>query len=912
MAGVRYRLVNGTRRLIDEWRLAQARALDVLAARHGRPIRKSELAAELGVPVDDITNTALVKNGLALYRKLPGTKEKGLWPRPQRETRLLEAITAFRGLEEGEDQEWREPRRNRRRGFVRRTLRVTRTLKNRVRSLLLRSKDYLGLHSLRDVEDHHLGMILDAVRELKLEDSGLPRSSWNSSDPVARRARRTATKRVSEVRAFLSWSEWQGYLSLHTLSADSLPEAWIKWILRVEGDPPLVTAARRLAKDAMAIGADSPERLVEIGFDRLIDSMLDSPKYKSRSSAQTVVSKLKHAWTACANAEGHPPLPAWEPKEMEQVPTFHGWWNAYGFLKGADTSLDEPGMELQLAEARNLRDWWTKSQPGLHNASDGCKLPPRPERNFSGRKPLGARTEDMNTAYNPLRTVSLLQKFALDVDDPEHRIPEAVLRQMPWRDLFDDRARLQRFASWMLRRNYEENGGRRNSEGRWEGGYLSEGVMKVWYVYTLLWAYFAGWTESRQSDVDKEIAGCDPNDRERFEKLKRRERQIEIELKEWTRAASDMREHIRAEILRFGGETKPRKPKHQIRSRLDHSKIERIVDALRSRRLALAAEIRSRTAALKKRVSGLRRHPCSSCGRTACDEHHPMPELTASGLARAELTRTYCSLIVREALIRLLSVVPWRPGQFRKARIGEHFFPEDLRIQARGLDLKKATEGNGRIKKMEGCLGDYECWESANEIDLLIEVIQLMLDEARPWLLDNPTKRASPHPEADAYLFLSGDGRPWATTAGMAASFGSALVEGTRLANEACPDDPIQLPEGYGAQGTYILRFLWGHRAVSRGATFEEVAWVLGNHPDTVRKSYHDLKPQEAQNRMARAYGSVHAGDPDSEALPGSPPSDDVERYGDKLARLLEAHAAGLIDEEEFRLAKGSLRKESE
>ena len=912
MAGVRYRLVNGTRRLIDEWRLAQARALDVLAARHGRPIRKSELAAELGVPVDDITNTALVKNGLALYRKLPGTKEKGLWPRPQRETRLLEAITAFRGLEEGEDLEWREPRRNRRRGFVRRTLRSTRTLKNRVRSLLLRSRDYLGLRSLRKVEGHHLGMILDAVRELKMEDAGLPRSSWNSSDPAARRARRTATKRVSEVGAFLSWSEWQGYLSLHTLSADSLPEAWIKWILRVDGNPPLVTAARRLAKDAMAIGADSPERLVEIGFDRLIDSKLASPKYKSRSSAHSVVSKLKRAWTACANAEGHPPLPAWEPKEMEQVPTLHGWWNAFAFLKGADTSLDEPGMELQLAEARDLRDWWTKAQPGLHSASDGCKLPPRPERNFSGRKPLGARSEDMKTAYNPLRTVSLLQRFALDEDDPEHRIPEGALGQMPWRVLFADRARLQRFAGWMLRRNYEENGGRRNSEGRWEGGYLSAGAMQAWYVYTLLWAYFAGWTESKQVDLEKEIASCDPEDSDRFAKLKRRERQIDIELKEWRRAASDMREHIRAETLRFGGETQPRKPKHEIRSRLDHTKIERIVDALRARRLAIAAEIRSRTALLVKRVAAHRRRPCSTCGTSACDEHHPMPELTPSGLAKAELTRTYCSLIVREALIRLLSVVPWRPGQFRKARIGEHFFPEDLRIRAKGLDLKKATEGDGRIKKMEGCLRDFEYWESPTEIEHLIEVIQLMLDEARPWLLENPTKRGSPHPEAEAYLFLSGDGRPWATPGGMAASFKSVLEEGTRLANAACPDDPIQLPEGYGARGTYILRFLWGHRAVSQGATFEEVAWVLGNHPDTVRKNYHDLKPQEAQNRMARAYGRGHAGSSDSGSMPESPSTDGPQRYGDKLSRLLEAHLTGLIDAEEFRAAKESLRKESE
>jgi hypothetical protein len=54
-------------------------------------------------------------------------------------------------------------------------------------------------------------MMLRAVSEIELDASLLPRELWDSASEVAKRARRTATKRKSELMNFLSWAEWQGF-----------------------------------------------------------------------------------------------------------------------------------------------------------------------------------------------------------------------------------------------------------------------------------------------------------------------------------------------------------------------------------------------------------------------------------------------------------------------------------------------------------------------------------------------------------------------------------------------------------------------------------------------------------------------------------------------------------------------------
>lgn len=918
-----YREINGERILVDAWRSQQMEALCRLTEKLERPVTTSELAEELEVGLDDVTHMALVQQGLALLRKVPGSLTKGLWPREVVEPRLLEALSEFRRLPVGETYEWTEPRRTRDRKFKARKMTTSRTLRSRIQSGLRRAKTHLGLRSLKHIQQDHISLLPDAVWTAEMESSLVPPSQWRSGTEAARRARKSANNRRSEMTQFVSWAEWRGYVSLPSGKGGILPDAWVEFVELADAERAhgSEVAARRVAGIAYRrLHAVSPERLVEIGFDRLEEEIRTDPRYSTDRSARSVLSRLRRGWNACADACGSPKIGRWEagPRGLNVPRRDDGglqssWWSAKAFMDGKPTLLDREGMERQRRQAVDMRDWWTLSDPTLRPDSDGGALPQRPERTRqgTGRKKFGARSETEKAALNPLQVVSELQRFALSQDEPAHRVHPSEMLEMEWTDLLSDRARVRRYIRFVFSRSREAN----------DGEYITAGVNKVWYLHTIMWAYFPAWLRTEISAIRHERLQLDlSRDQEmrRAQQLENERSRLELEIEQWQEESKQIKKYIQTMEVEFGG-IQTRKSRTEIRRHLSHREIRRMADALRDRRLDLAGTLRKRTTKLTKQRDRDRENPCASevqgrsCGRIACDEHSPDPDLSPQGIAYEVMTRPYCTLITREAMLRLHSILPWRPGTLRRALLGHHIDPITLELVVRGRDDKVDKDHRGRIKRQEVSLPDLEWWEDPAEIEDAVEVLRLLIDEAHGWLLGNPTKTGKKlrRDGDERRLLLNSYGVPWRTAGTYTSAFQDAMGSAVKLVNANLKDgeDPIQLPTGYGSTGSYIGRFLYGQRIKANGGTIQDIADALGNSPATARQHYQDEQEGETINRIAtRLRGAQEAANLVI-ASSAAPPADDLAAL--KRAKVaFDEEVAGLELTEAERSKYWAARKE--
>ena len=295
---------------------------------------------------------------------------------------------------------------------------------------------------------------------------------------------------------------------------------------------------------------------------------------------------------------------------------------------------------------------------------------------------------------------------------------------------------------------------------------------------------------------------------------------------------------------------------------MSHRALRRIVDALRYERIQRSHDLLIQTKRLREDRRRLRAGPCTAdvdgrtCGSVACDIHAPVPLLSGSGIAYELMTESYITLINREAIVRLLSIVPWRPGTFRRAILGIHFDTGSLSFRMEGHDLKTERDRSGQVRWQMVSLRDLEYWDDPEEVDRAVDALTVMLDEARPWCRRRAHRTGERIQNEDGnlrdYLFLNAYGVPWSVPGTFSNAFRTAIEHGTALVNRLEPGDPILLPTGWGARSSYIMRFLWADRARRHGATYEEIAAVLGNSPATVRRYYQDEEALEAQNRVTR------------------------------------------------------------
>jgi hypothetical protein len=886
MGTVRLVTVGGRRMLIDEWHQIQDAALRRLAEVHDRPIFRAELAADLGVDEDLITNAALVRRGYALVRivrDVDGVRRRTLAPRPRTATRLHAALRALERMPDGHSLTWKEPRRHRgRRGrpFIERSLTATATRKSRVRSGLKVALQRLGLRGLRRVQEHHLPMILAAVHQHHMEASLIPAEAWGARSVAARRARRTAGKRRSEMLNFLSLAEHLGLASLSRLEAEALSPEWVLWCGLAGGEPGITTDARRIAVIASRIGADSPDRLVAIGFERFEAEVHLADSITSARSARTTLTRLRRAWDRLAGMRGLPAWPRtvhpWLQKD-ERGGLRESWWSGKAFFLGRRCLLDEPHMAHQRAQAADLRDWLTLEDPTrrpIRSDQGSRPLPPRPERSRNGRRRLGARRAAERTAIPHLCRVSRFLRFCLS--HALEPIPEDQLATKDWAELYGDRRLVLDYIDWEFDREISRH------------GRLFAGISRIWTTYTLLWAYFPAAEEAVIRDGETRLAHIDLNDtagEAEAASIQRQLLQARQRIVRWQRLADEVRAHILRRTTAAGG-IAARKDRSVIRRHLSHRTVLRIADWYRDCRLERLAELRRQTDRRTRAASPTGRSAPGECG-------HP-----GSGSDGLLLDRTACLMANRELILRLLAIIPWRPSVFRRALIGRHIDPETLAFTVIGHDGKVERNPDGSVRRQEATVGDLDYVDDPLEVERLVEVLRLVLDDVQPWLWAHPTpdgrRRRETTPGSEDWsrrLLLTSRGIPWDTAGSFSAAFATALEVAAKEINRTLQDgeQPIVLPHGYGARGSYVLRFLWGHRAIERGASYGDVARVLGNSERTVRKAYHDVQPTEALNgviRKIRAGGGEGLTDPTPTALEAD--LDRERRRNAELERELE------------------------
>jgi hypothetical protein len=903
------------------WRMYDA--LVKLHGEWGRPVTREELAAELNLAPEEVHVHSLVNVRYAQPRPLPGETwwkgQMGFVPANLTATRLDIAFTALENAETG-----KHPYTIREGGrrIVAKSLTINASFRSRVRKLLARVKAHLAIRSWPAVTSERLPQVLAAVYEVEMMRSLVPQSEWSAQSPTAKRARKNSLNRQSDFRRFLEWAQYQGhvdlrFLDLHNRSGQPmLTRAWATF------NEPLPYTSRwnaplTFARRAMEFGADSPETLAEMGFERFTEWVMDSGKYANRSSAMSMLSKFRPLWNA--GRTGYPHLPAWDPptqfsrRRLPDGGLVRTWWSTNGVMAGKETLLDAAGMEEQRRQVIDMKDWWTLANPTTRAKAKGGPLPPRPQVAREGGRRIGARSEDEPTASKPLWTVSRFQRFAI-TDDPveAERIAAADMRTVRWDDLFANLGRVERFIRYEMQRSADEH----------DGALIkTNGTDAALYVHLLAAAYFPAFVNRDLDRLDEEESDL-PDTREGFARQReigRERKRLLKRRREWKRIAEQALLLFRSEEERLEG-FKPKKLKEEIAENLSHSDIGRIADVFRMRRLDAEGELRRKTKHLIRTREAARTRACEvelagggACGAVCCDTHHAIPSLQ-HGIAVELVHRTYSFLVMKELWMRLPVLLPWRPSEFCRMRIGQHLDPDTLTISA---PRYKNPRTGGVVARREAHIPSVQPIEGMDpeSTTKLVDVLPVALDLAQPFLATNPTEVGlegkADQPRNDEYLFLSWDGLSVRKSKGLAATITRALEEGARAVNASLKDGdaPIRLPTGWGTTGSYVFRFLWGHMAIKHGASMSAVALALGNTERTTRQYYHKVRSDTAINAVARTTrDSKKAKDglstPETRAESGSAPND----YDRDLDRLIRQHEDGLLNRKEFDQRKDALR----
>lgn len=815
--------------LPERW--AQLDALRALHARRERPVTAAEIATELGIPVDHVSLQSLSTSGYALRRRLPGGT-LGLVPTEARTSSgLVEALAELRRLPPGTTIEWVEGTRRGHEGSVHhrarrqsagagaprtRRMTVSASYRSHVISLLRRAKERLGLRSLRAVSTEQIALLLEQVWRLSMEASLLPTHLWDARTPEAQKARDTASKRRGDVWRWLLWAEHAGYVDLrplHSAPAPLAPRPWAEW-LAAGGDPADYGQEMILITHAVRLGADGPERLVECGFERLEERVLSDTHYQNRKSAKRVLTRMQAAWNRRLPRLPH--LPGWATPPARSARREDGslqlsWWSADAVVtRRAEPLLDRPEMAIQRQQAADLRDWWTLEDPTLRPASQGGPLPPCPQRTHGGRWSLGARDEQQTTALRPLQAISRLQRFALDFDAPEHRIPPERMQTTDWQELLRDRALLFRY----IRHEFDITVAGHGKLVR------STGYNACYALHSIVRHYYPARCEAEIKRHKREMREA-PDTDEGYalrRALDREIQRLEAELQEWEDAAEALLKKLKREENRCQG-VQEVKPKDQIAQKLDHAILARLADHHRDCRLALAAEFDRRTERLVRRREQARARPCEHsvcacrssctcppCGELACDVHSPVPRLTRRGRAEEVITRTYCTTAMYELALRLPGLVPWRPQHFRLCRLGIDLLPDSLFFVAAGGKVERDREQQFKREEVDlpSVLPLPGMPEDATE--RVFEILRVVIEEVQPWLVSHPTatgeriRQGQPDLDCSRYLILAKEGTPYRTPGAFGNFVTCAVETAAREINRSlgAGEEPIDLPEGTG------------------------------------------------------------------------------------------------------------------
>ena len=890
-------------------------ALEKLHRELGRPVLPEEIAAELGRPAEE-THPWTLRSARYADARQHGDRQ-GLVPADVTATRMDRALAAFEATENG-SYEYRIKRGNR---WEKRSLRIDASFKSRIRKLAARVKSHLNITRWTSITSDRVPQLLSAVYEVEMGRSMVPRNEWQSQSVAAKKARKNALNRQSDMRRFLEWAQDEGHVDLRFLALFNrsrqpmLSRAWADFIEPLKRVPGYNTP-RTFARRAMEFGADTPIALAELGFDRFREWLLTHDRYASRNSAVAALGRYRILWNEGRTC--HQELPHWPPPTrymQDRLPDgglVRTWWSAGLFMDGKPSLLDHAGMEDQLAQAVDLKDWWTMADPTARPASAGRPLPPRPKIARQGGRRIGARTEDARTARKPLWTVSRFQRFAM-TDDPvqDQRMEFERMRDLSWDDLFFDAGRVQRFIRYELQRSADEHDGVLVK---------TAGTEAALYVPLLAEVYFPAFVTFELERLEREEMDLSETD-EAF----RRQREIGRERKrllrkraDWGDIAKRGMELFRSEEVRLGG-FQSWKDKNHIAENLSHQDLGRIADVFRHRRLDVEGELRRRSSGLVEKRERLRMLPCeaevegSRCGAPACDEHLPLPELRL-GIATELVGRTYAFLVMKELWMRMPPLVPWRPSEFSRMRVGRHLNPVTLEVNA--LRYKNPRSGRAVVRR-QAHLPSIEPIAGMDPAatEKMVEVLRVCIDLAQPFLAANPTetglKRKPDIPHNDEHLFLTWDGLSTRDSRTLATTIASILEEGAKAVNRSLKEDEkaIVLPTGWGARGTQVFRFLWGHRSVELGASMSSVALALGNTERTTRDYYQKVRSDSAVNAVARGTRERNG----TEASPSGPPrgqdETDTTGYKEDLVVLCTRFENGLLDRQEFDEQKAALRR---
>jgi hypothetical protein len=561
-------------------------------------------------------------------------------------------------------------------------------------------------------------------------------------------------------------------------------------------------------------------------------------------------------------------------------------------------------MSKQLRQALDMRDWWTLANPTTRAAADGGPLPARPMVARPGGRRLGARSEEERTAIKPLWAVTRLQRFAI-TDDPQvsERVPVEIMRDMNWHELFADLGRLERFIRYELQRSVDEH----------EGHLVkTQGTDSALYVSLMAEVYFPAFVnhelerlETEESDLEDDEAST-----ARQRAIGRERKRLLRQKRHWAKVAERTIELFRSEEQRLGGFV-PKKQKEEIAAVLTHENIGRIADAFRDLRLDFETDLRGRTETLLRRVEARRGLPCDVevdgqlCGNVQCDLHNALPAVVR-GIATPLVTRRFAFLCMKELWLRLPCLVPWRPSEWCRLKVGLHLDPDTLRISVarwKNRDGRRVARREADINTIQPIAGmDPAATQKA------VESLRSCLDFAQPFLAARPTSRGArlKRPGNDEHLFLSNDGLCWTRSKSLGATIGKALQEGAQLVNTTLGNgqEPILLPTGWGACASYVFRFLWGHKSVEQGATMGGVALALGNTERTTRDYYQAVRSDTAINAVAETT-KTRGG---RQAHPDSPPAEGRPDYFAELEALIGRHECGVLDDEEFQILKARLK----